>query len=83
MGEFENENVTRNIEHRMNRRGSMELYRPGALNEEREKHRRRGHFGESKLQNQQEEQTEENNGSRRGGSSQRRGKELKIVHLKK
>ena len=77
MSEFENENVTRNVEHRMNRRGPMELYRPGALNEEREKHRRRGHFGENKFQNQQQQQPEqidENSEPRRGGPSQRRGK---------
>ena len=76
MSDQENENSTsRNGEQRINRRGSMEFYRPGALtsNEEREKHRRRGHFGENKLPSQQQQQTDEPSARRGQSNSNRRG----------
>ena len=78
MSDQENDNSTsRNGEQRINRRGSMEFYRPGALtsNEEREKHRRRGHFGENKLPSQQQQQQTDEPSARRGQTnSNRRGK---------
>ena len=67
------------VDGRANRREPMELYRPGALNEEREKHRRRAHFGENRVNNgqqqpQQHHRYEDENGGSRRVYSRGRGK---------
>ena len=49
------------VDGRANRREPMELYRPGALNEEREKHRRRAHFGENRVNNGQQQPQQHHN----------------------
>ena len=50
-----NEDPTNGTENSGKRRGSLERYRPGAYcNEERERHRRRGHFGENRLTGEQD-----------------------------
>lgn len=54
------------------RREPREIYRPGALKEEREKHRQRAHFGENKLPNQN--QPPQSNRRRGGGFERSRGR---------
>ena len=62
------------------RRGSLERYKPPTINtcsrEEREKHRRRGHFGETKGQDNVDNENSEtfNNGGRPHGRYRGRGK---------
>merc|ERR1712154_10530 len=52
------------------RRGSLERYKPPSTGnysrEEREKHRRRGHFGETKKQDDEPQETKENFGRSHG-----------------
>ena len=55
------------------RREPMELYRPGALSEERDKHRRRAHFGENRTNHQHQDQPQRNGDEGGGGSNNRRG----------
>lgn len=64
------------VENRPNqqRREAMEIYRPGALSEERDKHRRRAHFGENRASNgQYQDQPQRNGDENGGGSNPRRG----------
>jgi hypothetical protein len=59
------------LENRTNRREPLEIYRPGAMSEEREKHRRRAHFGENRVNNQQHQEQPHRNGDENGGGSRR------------
>ena len=58
----------------LRRKNSLERYRPGAyFNEEREKHRRRGHFGERKLEVKEKEKENKPNGFKKGHRGGGRG----------